>query len=357
MSSPSESETGSAARRSIPLLVSNAEQAAYVSLKRSLNLGGDSYYAECRFGARRQLDLLVAFHRPSASSFELASRLTSADSPFFTSHAREWETARQFTTRWLRADSELRRLVSTLWFEFDDVVARAEAAGPSLSACLVTGYSKGFEPAPEPDREQDAAQLLAVYRELAADRADSAEEARLCHAARALPDHGKLIHLSLMSARAPESVKVYGVVPRGELTQYLRRVGWRGAYDAVEHALAQIATLDLCGEYLYFDLNLSNMESSQSATLGIAFSQQQLLARGAGPARSELLGRLNHARQLSASQRETLERWVTSEASGLSLDQLPGGHRWLDIKLVIDPTGAFDSKAYLGFASRRGPFA
>jgi len=357
-SSPTGAPERSGAPSSTQALLTSDEQRAYCDLKQRLNLRGDSYYAECRLDGTQQLDLLVAFHRSSASLFELEAQLKGSGSPLSRGASTAWSAARDFTSEWLDPDSALRAAVSTVWFEFDDVMHSPDEVGPSLSACLVDGYGVRFapEPEPEPDRDAEASRMALVYRALAGVRSRASEEARLCRALEALPRHGKLIHLSLMSARAAEAVKVYGVVPRDELVSYLRRLGWSGAYEALAPVLSQLACEGLCGGCLYFDLNLSTLESRGEASLGIAFSQQQLRSCGGDPGRRELFERLIGSNRISASRALVAERWPSAEAANLALGQPQGGHRWLDVKLVIRPSGLIRSKAYFGFSSWRSPF-
>jgi hypothetical protein len=200
--------------------------------------------------------------------------------------------------------------------------------------------------------------LVLAYRALLGPRADDAMEEALRRVVRALPEGGGIIHLSVMSARVPCAVKLYGVVPQAALEAFLQSVGWRGPFGALRVLLRDVATAEVCGPDVYFDLNLTNMGRSDACTLGVAFSQQQIAGALSPPdiARRSLLARLEARRQCTALQAAALAAWPSASVAG-ELGGWRRASRWLDVKAVIDHAGEVQSKAYLGFNVSRHPFA
>jgi hypothetical protein len=334
-------------------LITDEERSAYAALFGRLPFRGDAYYAECRLGSVRQLDLLVAFARSSPRRRRLAEALAgggqAAEHP-------AWAAAARFVTRWMTPDDPVAQSVSTLWLEFDDVRRGSELAAPSLSACLIAGYGARYRPAEQANTVEHAERLRLVYGALAGEGAEERTTERLGTLTAALPEGAELIHLSLMTARSPAAAKVYGVAPRDALLPYLVANGWRGRAEAVTSLLERVVTREVCGNLVFFDLNLENMGDPESATLGLAFSQQQGLEIGDDPGRKGLLAALARSGELAADRQAQLAAWTSRQPSP-QLEQSGEARRFLDLKLVLDAAGRWETKAYLGYAFPTGPFA
>lgn len=151
-----------------------------------------------------------------------------------------------------------------------------------------------------------------------------------------------------MTGRSPQAVKLYGVVPRRELVPYLRELSWANSTDQVEQTLTQLMPEVLSGAEIYFELNLTTMHSSGAATLGLAFAQQQCPN---DPRRELILAQLLIGGQCSEDTARALQQWPS--LAGLR----NASERWLDLKVVIGPSGDCTTKAYLGMAFPRSPFA
>jgi hypothetical protein len=145
-----------------------------------------------------------------------------------------------------------------------------------------------------------------------------------------------------MNGREPRAAKAYLAVPRRELVPYLRLVGWRGPLSTVER-VSRIAGGDLGDDMAYIDLNLDDARAPERATLGVAFSQQQV---GEDPARRLLLGRLVGESLATAEQAEVLADWVGWQRPTTGLPRLT---RWLDVKVVFGAGRDAVAKAYLGY--------
>ncbi len=332
-------------------LIGGDELAAYDQLARLLSLRGMTQYAECRLRPPHQLDLLVAFDRSvdTHALLELVDQRTQMSD----GEARAtWSTVQAFVQRWAaRADPAAAR-VSTIWFEFDNVLrAHAIQATHRLSACLLSDYDRSWRPGHPCDRPAEASVVEEVYRALAGAAASGETAALLRRATMSLPEGGRFIYVSLMGARDPSDAKLYGAVPRSELGRYLRRVEWSGPLDRVETLLARLAAPDPLGHSVFFDLNVCNMHRPSHCTLGVAFSQQQV---GTDPRRTALLEGLVAEGHCSLDQAALLRSWATGSPTAGRRGRVS---RWLDIKTVVGPGPRIQSKAYLGFRSSPSPFA
>jgi hypothetical protein len=326
---------------------------AYATLARSLALNGLSHYAECRLAEPRQLDLLVAFNRHRTDLELLLSRLT-ARCELASQHTRRaWTLAAGFVGRWAKLRQALQEMVSAIWLEFDDVRRKANDQAPSMSACVIPDYGRNFRPSDELDRRRKAQTVTSVYQALTGNAVEDEFVDLLRSCTYALPNGADLIHVSFMSGRDPRSVKIYGVVPRSLLSSYLRTVGWCGSFSALNTAMQRLAIPGLCGDDIYFDLDLSNMHVPSKSTLGIAFSQQQL---GPDSRRLTLLQHLADEGQCTSQQAAALGTWATLAPEPCASGRHRRVSRHLDLKTVLGASAELRTKAYLGFRVESNPF-
>jgi hypothetical protein len=339
-------------------LISPAEADGFAALLASLGVGYDSCYAECRLGGDRQLDLLLSYGRNSTHLPALRHCIAERRQHASAEARSAWAAAQRFVDAWADDTSALSRTVSTIWLEMDDVTKPALAAAPSLSACVVPSYGPDYDPRSAQREHLSEALLITDVAFRGRGRASELTE-RLNHAVRELPTHGRFIHLSLMTGRATPALKLYGVCPSSELVDYLARLGFAGRLDLLGDFLRSEVLTEMTPEDVYFDLNLSTMSDAATASLGVAFSQQNQLALAPRDgARRQLMNRLIALGYSTSAQAETLARWVELPPSRktplVSGDVI--ARRWLDLKLVLDAGGHWSTKAYLGFARLRPPF-
>jgi hypothetical protein len=285
---------------------------------------------------------LLAFGQGAAKVTRLATRLKAVAGGAAPSTQDTWRTVGGFVDRWINPQDPLHDAVGTVWLEFDDVTRAIAAIAPSVSGCVIRGYGANFNPREAGNSNATEALWLACGSLCA--RSEVAA-LRLCieHVEKALPKGGRLIHLSWMGARCSRPLKLYGVVPRDEFLDFLERISFPGHMACVRKVLEDVATPQHCGRDIYFDLNLNALCDATTASLGIAFSQQQIQASSrCDPHRARLLERLAAEGQCSPTQARALGEW------GSGTDR-----RWLDLKMVIDAHGNVQTKAYLGFAPSR----
>lgn len=315
---------------------------AFRALAGRLPFDPESYYAEVRLGRRRQVDLLFSLNAYTSPTVARAISL-----PGGLGASRDingaWTRTRNLLADWTSSASPLREAISTLWLEFDDVTTSFENAAPSISACMVPGYDYRTRVEPVRDREDELSEALRVYQALSA-HVDEHDVVTLERAIRALPNAGRCIHLSVMTARTPPALKLYLILPRSTLQTYLDDVGWSGTRELLAELLEGFASESLCGPDLYIDLNLWSLRHRQPA-LGVAFARQQA---SFDPQHERLLSRLVSVGHCNAEQASALANWQASAPSGES--------RWLDLKTAYRE-GELETKAYLGVARRQPPLA
>lgn len=95
------------------------------------------------------------------------------------------------------------------------------------------------------------------------------------------------------------------------------------------------------------DLPLSELLRDEQPSLGICFSQQQVIASSeADPSRRALLAQLVAEGLCQPDQAEALAAWPGTQ----HVDHLTQVVRWVDIKLVLGTAREVLPKAYLGFS-------
>jgi hypothetical protein len=173
-----------------------------------------------------------------------------------------------------------------------------------------------------------------------------------------LPPRARWIHLSVMTARDPVELKLYGVFPRESVLPYLEAAGWAGDRDVVARMIDRYFHPDTTSDVLYVDLPVTGMHESARAGLGVVLAQQQLRrARDRDVGRRGFLQRLVDDRLCTHAQRAALVDWPGDELAALSAAPPSNGplarvRRWFDIKVVHRPARPLLVKGYLGFVAQ-----
>ncbi|WP_437815172.1 hypothetical protein [Sorangium sp. So ce1078] len=331
---------------------------AHARLFRS-GLEGDvtAQYVEWRLGpADDQVDFLVALDRPGPQGTQVFRELEERSRTWTGQDRKAWLPVARLGGAWSGPEAPLWPRVPTVWLELDDVRGAA-AAPPCVSVCLVPAYARPLDPlgAPRSDEELDT-----IHRVL--DLVGAPASARLASAlARcfaALPRGGRLIHLSVMLGRDPRAVKLYGKVPRAALPKYLKDIGWSGELAELERFQRSLYPEAYAGDEVYFDLNLANHDAPGRASLGLAYSQQQV-AHGPcqDPRRRPILGRLVEAGLCHPAKAAAVAGWPGESCERVAGEAWPRRFvRFLDIKLVWDEERGPSAKAYLGTSWPAGLF-
>lgn len=137
---------------------------------------------------------------------------------------------------------------------------------------------------------------------------------------------------------------------------YLNRIGWAGSAAAVQAALSQLYPARLLGDELYVDLNLENSLDPERATLGLAVAQQHLEnGPDRDPTRSEVLAGWLKAGLCDFAKVDLARAWAESDWNAPQ-SLFVREQRYLDLKLVWQPSTGWDAKCYLGRHQQRGFF-
>jgi hypothetical protein len=244
------------------------------------------------------------------------------------------------------------------WLEFDHMESDDDPVA-NVGVCLAPAYldpSSKLPSQPASELLDTIAETLRVIRRSEPDP-DELECFRKC--LERLPQAARWIHLSVMAARTPLQLKLYGTFPVDSVIPYLQDVGWAGDPAPVAELLRRYCPWDRTAGTVYVDLPVTGMYDSATAGLGIVFARQQLrVAHHRDPARKELLDLLVADGLCGPDEREGLVQWPSLDGVIVPLDQASDVtetrvERWFDLKLVYQPSGPLLGKAYLGFLARR----
>jgi hypothetical protein len=308
-------------------------------------------YSESRLAAHRaQVDSLLAIHRSAAV---LACQRTAAQIARHPIGAESWGKILGLFESWADGRSLTSVRVPTVWLEFDDVSSETCFSVPSVSVCITPSYCATDAHQPQDERDlqvtQEALRLLGVEW-------TEREPDCLSHVFAELPSDARWIHVSYMLGRSPRAVKLYGVLRRAELLDYLMRIGWAGDRSAIERALEQLYPAELLGDQLFVDLNLNDFRDRARCTLGLAISQQHLrFGVDPDPTRARVLQAWMTAGLCDPGKAESARAWPAS-ASRMPPRPFERETRFLDLKLIWTAGSGFAAKAYAGQQRFRGLF-
>jgi hypothetical protein len=329
------------------VLVSEQARAGLLQLGARLPELDNARYLECRLGAEAspQVDYLMSLTQPQADVLgrELSPRGLLGPGMAAVERLAEW---------WQPTGSEVLRSIPIAWIEFDDVHRQAEPAA-SVCVCLAPTYGNPFVPIAPRSSAEVLETVVQSVRAVSARDLDARQQRAIERCIERLPGAARWIHLSMMTARNPVELKLYGLFPATDLLRYLREVAWPGTLTTLSQFLARYRSVEQPSEMVYVDLPLAAFDERSSVGMGLCFSQQQVRLGGGAPlgdaSRTSLLQALTRDGLCTAAEAVALTRWPTSSAG--RPDELV--NRWLDIKLVYHDARPVLAKAYLGFARRR----
>jgi hypothetical protein len=317
---------------------------------------GQAQYLECRLGAteRAQVDLLVS----AATTFERRTfRAALAARP---DDRAGLPPLRRLVERWIAPDSVLHDRVPLAWLEFDHMEREVDPIG-NVGVCLAPAYIDPFAALPEQAPDEVLPVILESIHAVSAQPVAAEDRRLLQTCVEGLPRGARWIHLSIMVARDPLQLKLYGAFPCAAVLPYLARVGCAADPAPIARVLERSCPSTRTGDSIYLDLPVTGMLDPRQAGLGLAFGQQHLrISHEQDPSRRALLESLTEDGLCTPAQRDALVAWPGHE-TGVEAARAVNGEgaidvqRWLDIKLVCAASGALQAKAYLGFAARRAP--
>jgi len=336
-----------------PALISGSALSALSGLAARFPELGAAQYIECRLGqpTAAPVDLLI-----SVTKFQRETLARGLTDPAMKGSG--MLGFNRLLDQWNRGGTTLHESVPVAWIEFDDA-ERQHAPAANVCVSVVPSYIDPFAPL----TSQAVPELLALLYEsvgvIRGTPCSDAEERALRRSVEMLPSGAHWIHLSVMSARKPGQLKLYGYFPVGTLLKYLEDVRWLGDVASVGRLVSRYYTPDLTGASVYVDLPVSDLIPGATTGLGLCFSQQQVRQSTPNdPARRVLLGRLHEDGLCTTRERDALAAWpscveLTLEGAATRIE------RWLDIKLVHRAEQPPLAKAYLGFSEGppRGEFS
>lgn len=327
-------------------LLSDAAGRALRAIAIQLPVVGSSQYVEFRLGeqASPRVDFLIAVSRLQRELVQANAATYRALGPGLSPLCRTLE-------RWTNRESSLYEAVPMLWLEFDDVELQS-ALSANLCATVAPSYLEPLAPIVSLAHADLPAILFEVLGTARGDAPTLVEKATLTRCVQGLPAGSHWLHLSVMTARSPQVLKLYGVFPAGTVVAYLQELGWAGDLGRIERLLARSAEVDGSNGEVYLDLCVSELFGDHGYSLGICFSKQRI--RPADPRRGALIEFLLSERLCTGAQASALAKWPAKLPLGGGTERRAFLERWFEIKLVYHSAAALSAKAYLGFAASAG---
>jgi hypothetical protein len=330
-----------------PVLVPPEERIRLRAVVRRLpEAAASSFYLECRLGGgKTQPDFLAcATTRDGGRDALAADEGTVADGGTEEAFRRHLHP---FLRRWSDPASVLHSQVPLLWFEFDAGVPGRVVRVPNVLVCIDPGF---WDRRPAASAESVSRQTFeqvidAALPSLLGKAPPEALRRSLlaCHAA--LPEGGRIFHLSVMMVRRPAVVKLNVALPRERLVDYLRALDWPGDLGAVAALADRYCSRS---ESVTVDLGVGEPRVGR---LGLEFFEDDTYR--SDPRRQDLLDRLVADGLCTEAKRAALHAWTgTSEARYEGQAWPCRLDRRLDLKIVYQHRCPSEAKAYLGYSPR-----
>lgn len=296
---------------------------------------------ECRLQAQtNDVDFIPQFIAKGGSGERLADPAGQPDHPI-------WQRIQAFCRQWRQPDSLLYDGVREIWLEFDVSGPAPESPLPSLFI--------GFHSNQQRVAHRHFTELTTRLLQPALLTPPLGDLLTLCFAG--LPAGATLFSVGFMLARHYDKARIcVGHLPKSEAIPYLRRVGWPGDLAAVGRLLADV--LPLVDE---FGLAL-DVGQEMAPRLGLECYLFQPNPKREGRW-ADLLAYLVAANQCSPEKQQALLAWPGYHFHGLTPEETnlirqaagdlpPRSHNIFSrkishLKLVCDPAGWQESKAYL----------
>lgn len=249
------------------------------------------------------------------------------------------EPLRPLLESWSRPDTLLSRHVPTLWLEYDLPGGQPQAPCFFLTFMRPGGHGCCSLSPPELRGLVESALRLLPRRP-----GDEERLALMEHAARALPAEGRLYHVgTLPEWRQTRALRLNATLPSsGSLGRWLRELGW-----TVVGSRQWRTALDLMGDEVPTQQVGIDLDRDVVPRLALETSR--------------------HPRSWPDSVRRLVDRGACDERKGRAVLAWPGSDalnlpdsEWrtrIDrelaaLKVVVDPRGEAEAKAYLGFRAR-----
>lgn len=303
------------------------------ALARLLPGGVVSYFLEFRLAARApQIDFSACARSSRAlaasrsqSEWGLGRVATYLPRAFVT--APIWSRIHEFWDAWTDTSSPRGTdRIALVWFEFDGV-ERALSAASAPGVYLAADFDTAL-----PTTEHA---LTGLHGAAVPGRATF----RRCF--EALLDRGEVHFAGIMSARDPSELKLNGTIARGALDEYLTHVGWPGSRARLHRVLDRYSPYCSAPESARCDLMITESLQPRIGVELVASSGQRADHR-------QLLARLVEDDLACPRKAEEIRSWTEPERRVQGEDEIYF-ERTAHIKLVLDPSGAVEAKAYLGF--------
>lgn len=217
-----------------------------------------------------------------------------------------------------------------IWLEYDDINS-GKLGTAGFHACVCPNYLKQHHQTPALSDEQ----VLRVIDHLSYYKLSS-RYTQLLPLIQQIREHSKLIHVSYMSQRKPECIKLFVKLPRAHLGKLLHAIKWQGNRELIEKQLNNSWYKEDKNGFISLDLKI---EHTLTPYIAVVHSQMMLDSVTDSTKRiydlieADIISKDNDIKAVLA--------WLTPNKQSNDL-------RWLDIKTTIDEQSQLSSKLYFG---------
>lgn len=263
-----------------------------------------------------------------------------------------WNRVLQFCRRWADPETLLGRHVELLWFELDMDGRAGTGEGAALPS---PGIFVRFEPKTTAEASPETwRQLLSDVLSLLGGREpqpDLVERFELC--VRSLPPGAFVQYIGLMLARGGDTVRfIFATLSEADIPGFLAAVGWPGRPGELRDSLQAVTAPG--GEALHPGADTLQLDIGPGGALpriGLEYGLDRSVQVDEGIRERKFLERLVERRLCSPEKLAALLELPGRELSVWRDLCLVGHTRQVHhIKLVVDPQGVREAKAYYGRA-------
>jgi hypothetical protein len=310
----------------------------------------DWLYLECRLDRPppARTDLIVRVDR--RGRHVLAREMPSGLGPADGEVARAWAGVRAVARRWIERRSPWTAAVVGLWLELDLVPDQTDPPLPAPR--LFFDFDRKARSRQQTDRNPDS--ILRPLRSLLGGSPPPGVRAALERCLRLLPPGAVISSVGVADIERWAGLRLCLTGLAGDgLGPFLKQIGWSGDGDA-----AAVWHRALAGQVDRSVEGVSLLHLDLSEVIGPRIGLEYTLGDGAAPGarfpQDPLFDALAERGLCDARMRATLGRWPGHGVRVLSHQLWPSLliRRINHIKVVQDPSGVIESKAYLSFCHR-----
>jgi hypothetical protein len=308
-------------------------------IARLLQAGVTSYYFEWHMQQEGYFDLLLLVTQKKSHDF-----LARLQRERYLSKQPAWDSVIRFISAWSSGNPVPAESIPHIWLAFDFSEKKGTFSAPNIHFCIDRKFSLRDQ-APDQINRLSKKQFKTIISSLSDDFMSSEspvfqDQIERCFSL--LPEHGEMLHFSIMHARDPWTMKCNIELPKPTLFPFLKKIGWSGDYARLSAVIE-----DFCSNEKRINFNVL-MNKTILNQLELELNYNTPLTSDPRRARAlELLCRQGCASKSACS---AVTQWPGYDWHTVKNGVWPVKiKKWLDLKLCINEGEKMTAKAYLGF--------